>query len=144
MGTQLPPEKRHTQPHPIFGPCLLWPNGWMDEDTTCYGSKPRPRPHFIRRGASSRERGIAAPSFRPMCCGHGRPSQLLLSSCYVFKRITLNPMMESRDTCLFSRVSRDVVFHVSVFGCLESCVSCLGSLSSFHMFHHVSCLMIVS
>jgi len=18
--------------HPIFGPCLLWPNGWMDED----------------------------------------------------------------------------------------------------------------
>ena len=29
-----PPEKRHSGPHPIFGPCLLWPNGWMDEDTT--------------------------------------------------------------------------------------------------------------
>jgi len=27
------PRKR-AQPHPIFGPCLLWPNGWMDEDTT--------------------------------------------------------------------------------------------------------------
>jgi len=24
-------------PHPIFGPCLLWPNGWMDEDAAWYG-----------------------------------------------------------------------------------------------------------
>jgi len=21
----------------IFGPCLLWPNGWMDQDATWYG-----------------------------------------------------------------------------------------------------------
>jgi len=21
---------------PIFGPCLLWPNGWMDQDVTWY------------------------------------------------------------------------------------------------------------
>jgi len=27
MGTQLSPEKKHTAPfHPIFGPCLLWPD----------------------------------------------------------------------------------------------------------------------
>ena len=26
------PRKRANPPHPIFGPCLLWPNGWMDED----------------------------------------------------------------------------------------------------------------
>jgi len=26
------PRKRAYPPHPIFGPCLLWPNGWMDED----------------------------------------------------------------------------------------------------------------
>jgi len=25
-------KKGHTHPHPILGPCLLWPNGWMDED----------------------------------------------------------------------------------------------------------------
>jgi len=24
------------QPHPIFGPCSLWPNGWMDQDATWY------------------------------------------------------------------------------------------------------------
>jgi len=23
------PEKNGHSPHPIFGPCLLWPNGWM-------------------------------------------------------------------------------------------------------------------
>jgi len=27
-------KKGHIHPHPIFGPCLLWPNGWMDADTT--------------------------------------------------------------------------------------------------------------
>jgi len=31
-GTQLPPPKMCTAP--VFGPCLLWPNGWMDEDAT--------------------------------------------------------------------------------------------------------------
>jgi len=29
IGTQLPPPPKGAQP-PIFGPCLLWPNGWMD------------------------------------------------------------------------------------------------------------------
>jgi len=33
FGTQLPPEK-DAVPHPLFGPCLLWPNGCMDEDAT--------------------------------------------------------------------------------------------------------------
>ena len=30
MWTQLPVKKGRTHPHPIFGPCLLWPYGWMD------------------------------------------------------------------------------------------------------------------
>jgi len=30
---------------PIFGSCLLWPNGWMDQDASWYGSRPRLRPH---------------------------------------------------------------------------------------------------
>jgi len=25
---------------PIFGPCILWPNGWMDQDGTWHGSGP--------------------------------------------------------------------------------------------------------
>jgi len=54
---------------PIFGLCLLWPNGWMDQDATWYGSRPQPRPYCVRQGSSStpspREKGTAA-SFRPM------------------------------------------------------------------------------
>jgi len=60
------PRKRAHPPPPNFGPCLLWPNDWMDEDGAWYGSRHRPRPHCTRRGPSSRERGTAAPSFRPM------------------------------------------------------------------------------
>jgi len=76
------PEKREHPPHPIFGPCLLWPNGWMDEDAVWYGSRPRPRPHSIRPDSSSRKRGTAASLFSAhVYCGHGCPSHLLLSSC---------------------------------------------------------------
>ena len=64
MGTQLPPEKRAYLPHPIFGPRLLWPNGWMDEDATWYGSRQRPRPQCIRRCPSSPRKGHSGPSFR--------------------------------------------------------------------------------
>jgi len=58
--------KKSTPPHPIFGPCLLWQNGWMDEDAACYGSRHWPRPHCTRWGPSSREMGTAAHCFRPM------------------------------------------------------------------------------
>jgi len=61
------PRKRAHPPHPIFGTCLLWPNGWMDEDAAWSGNRPRHRPHCIRRDRSSRERGTAPPpSFRPI------------------------------------------------------------------------------
>jgi len=60
------PRKRAHPRHPIFGSCLLWPNGWMDEDAAWYRSRPGPRPQCTRRGPSSRERGTAAPSFRSM------------------------------------------------------------------------------
>ena len=43
-----PPQKEGGAASPIFGACLLWPNGWMDEDVTRYGSRPRPRPHCVR------------------------------------------------------------------------------------------------
>ena len=49
-GDQLP--QRSTAPS-IFGPCLLWLNGCMDQDATWYGGTPRPRPHCIRWEPSS-------------------------------------------------------------------------------------------
>jgi len=79
------PRKRAHPPQPIFDTCLLWPNGWMDEDADWYGSRPRHRPHCIRWDPSSREKGTIAPFFSAnVYCGNGRPSQLLLSSCFVY------------------------------------------------------------
>ena len=41
----LPKKGRSPQ---IFGPCLLWPNGWMDEGITWHGGRwgPSPSPIF--------------------------------------------------------------------------------------------------
>ena len=41
-GDPAPPPQKGAKP-PILGPCLLWPNGWMDQDATCYGGRPQPR-----------------------------------------------------------------------------------------------------
>jgi len=41
------PDKKISSPQ-LFGPCLLWPNGWMDQDATSYGSRHQPRPHCVR------------------------------------------------------------------------------------------------
>jgi len=48
-----PPQKRGHSP-PTFGPCLLWPNGWMYQNATWLGGtgRPRPRPHCARWGPS--------------------------------------------------------------------------------------------
>jgi len=63
-------------PHPKgcttlnFRPCLLWSNGWMDQDGTWYGGQPRPRPHCARWRLSSPcpEKGPQPPpsNFQPM------------------------------------------------------------------------------
>jgi len=82
MVSQLP--LKGAQP-PVFGPCRLWPNGRMDEDATWHRRKSRPRPHCVRRGPSSppRKRHSNPTLFSTyVYCGHGRPSQLLLSSCF--------------------------------------------------------------
>ena len=67
-GPSNPQKKGQSHPNSIFGPCLLSPNGWMDEDVTWYGSRPRPRPHIVLDGVPAlRERGTATPApFRPM------------------------------------------------------------------------------
>ena len=46
-----PPPQRGTAT-PIFGPYQLWPNGWMGQDATWYGGKPRPMRHYVRWGPS--------------------------------------------------------------------------------------------
>ena len=55
---------------------VLWTNGWMDQDTTWYGGRPRSRPHCVTWASSSRE-GHRPPIFGPsLLWPKGRPSQL--------------------------------------------------------------------
>jgi len=68
-GDPAPQKKKGAQQPPIFGPCLFWPNGWMDQDGTWYGGRPRPRRHCVRWGPSSpppRKGHSSPPSFRSM------------------------------------------------------------------------------
>jgi len=80
--TQFPPPQKGAET-PIFRPCLLWPNGWMDQDSTWHGCRTRHRPHCVTWGSSSSKSGTAPPPFFGSCLLwlHGRPSQLLLSTC---------------------------------------------------------------
>jgi len=51
MVSQLPSPKKGADP-PIFGPFLLSPNGWMHQDATWYGGRPKPRRLCVRCGPS--------------------------------------------------------------------------------------------
>ena len=75
--------KRDTRAPLIFGPCLLWPKGWIDRNATGYGGKPRPRRHCVRWEPSS-PIGAQQPQLFGPCLlrANARPSQLLLSSCF--------------------------------------------------------------
>jgi len=58
----ISPPKKGADPN-IFDPCLLRPNGCMDQDTTWYGGRPLPRRHCVRWGPSSPpQKGGRAPS----------------------------------------------------------------------------------
>jgi len=46
---------------PIFGPCPLWPNGWMDQDSIWHGGGPWSAPHCARWGPSSPPQKGAGP-----------------------------------------------------------------------------------
>jgi len=59
-GVPAPPPREP----PIFGPRLLWPNGWMDQDGTWHGDGPRSRPHCARwRPSSPSPKGAQLPQF---------------------------------------------------------------------------------
>ena len=60
------PTPKGAEPHPIFGPRLLWQNGCMDQDATWYGGRPRPTRHCVR----------CRPSY-PQKKGHTQSNQFL-------------------------------------------------------------------
>jgi len=67
MGTQ-PLHTKGRRP-PIFGPCLLWRNGWVDQDATWYRARPRSKRYCVTCGPSSpspKRARSPLPNFRSM------------------------------------------------------------------------------
>ena len=84
-----PPRKGCGAPPPIFRPCLLWPNGWMDQDGTWHGCGPRSRPYCARWGPCYLpKKGEEPPSFRPISVVAKR---LDASRCHLVMEVGLSP-----------------------------------------------------
>ena len=65
-GPSSPSPKKGTEPPPIFRPCLLWPNDWMDQNATWCGGRPRSKRHCLRWETQLPLKRGTSPTFRPM------------------------------------------------------------------------------
>ena len=60
----LLPQKGAEPPFRIFGPFLLWPNGWMHQDATWYRCRPQPRGLCVKwRPTLPLQNGSGPPKF---------------------------------------------------------------------------------
>jgi len=67
-GDPAPVPKGCGAPSLIFGPFLLWPNGWMHQDATWYGCGPQPRGLCVRwRPSLPSPKGAEPPIFFGPC-----------------------------------------------------------------------------
>ena len=71
MESQPPPQKWGRAPSPIFGPFLLWPNGWIQQSATWHGGSPQSRGLCVRWGLGTQlpspKRGGAAAQILGPC-----------------------------------------------------------------------------
>jgi len=86
---------------PVFGPCLLRPNGWMEKDATWYGSRPRPRPHCVRLEPATPRKGHNSPPplFDPCLLWPRSPISATAELLYVFFRQCVFDMAALRSRC---------------------------------------------
>jgi len=114
----LPPKIRSTAP--IFGGCLLWLNGWMDQDVTWYAGRPWPRLHCVRWGPSSpsQKMGTVLLIFgRCLLWPNGHPSQY--SYCWTLVHVRIRTMMMMVTSL---RTTRHTNLAKRSFSCLASAV----------------------
>jgi len=67
-GTLNPTQSLTRSVCPVLSVCnvsALWPNGWMDEDETWHGGRPRPWPDCVVWGLSSPSPKGHTPNFGP-------------------------------------------------------------------------------
>ena len=86
------PQNGHSCP-PVFGPCLLWPNGLMDQDATCYTELGLGPVHIALDGYLAPPKGHSSPTIFGPClwpngwmdqdatCYGGGPSSAQVTLC---------------------------------------------------------------
>ena len=62
VGRPYAPPPQTGAESPIFGPCLLRPNGWMNEAGTWHGGRAQPRRLCVRWGPNALPQKGAEPS----------------------------------------------------------------------------------
>jgi len=108
--SSAPLPQKGAQP-PLFGSCLLWPNGWVDQDATWYDGKPRPGQQLLDADPAPPPRGTA-PKFRPMsvvakqldgskCHLVGRQASAQAALCYMETQL---PLPKGAQPPIFGRV----------------------------------------
>jgi len=65
MATHLHRPKKGRTAAPHFSANILWPNGWMDQDTTWYKGGLGPG-HIVLDGNSASPKTVQPPNFQPM------------------------------------------------------------------------------
>ena len=63
MGIQPPSSNWVHSPTPIFGPLVLWTNGWLHQYATWYGGRPQPRGLCVRWGPTPSTKRERRPQF---------------------------------------------------------------------------------
>jgi len=130
MGTQLPPEKMAQLPTQFLAHvCCRQTADWMN---TPLGTEVDLGPGHIVLDGFPCERGTAAPPplFIHVYCGHGRPSQILLSSCYYYQhKLAVTSLTLVVNFFSFSKECTDRFFVTSTviileFACFLFCWSC--------------------
>ena len=103
VDAAVPPPKGGTAPAPIFGPCLLWPNGWMGQDATWYDGRPWPGQHCVRCRPSSTPRGTAPQIVAHVCCGQMtrwiKMPPIFCPMCIVARRLPISATAEHLLKC---------------------------------------------
>jgi len=70
-GDPAPLPKKGARPSPNFWPMFIVPNGWMGQDATWCGGRPRPKQHCVRWGPGPppQKGGRAPQSSAHVYCG---------------------------------------------------------------------------
>ena len=77
-----PPHKGGGAPSPIFGPFLLWSNGWMHQYATWYGGRPQPRGFGLHGDPAPLPTGRRRLGESPQFSAHGycgRAAELIMT-----------------------------------------------------------------